>query len=186
MEVARLIVLPVIFALFVLCLQIIIKKVKLRKLHLPIGSTGWPIVGETLDFLRANVEGKQLSFIQERMKKYDSRVFKTSLLGENIAVFCGPAGNKFLFSNENKYVQIWWPGSVKKLLRLSLVNKVGDEAKITRRLLMSFLNPETIRNYLPKMDRIAQQHINSHWKGKKCVKLSVRLMFHKFTKDIFE
>lgn len=93
------------------------------------------------------------------MKKYDSRVFKTSLFGENIVVFCGTAGNKFLFSNENKNVQVWWPSSVKKLLRFSLVNKVGDEAKITIRLLMIFLNPETLRNYLPKIDRIAQHHI---------------------------
>ncbi|KAI5384733.1 hypothetical protein KIW84_071658 [Lathyrus oleraceus] len=169
MEMIKFIVLPTVLALFVLFLHFIIRIIKLRKLNLPKGTLGLPIIGETLEFFKANLEGKQIRFIQERMKKYDSRVFKTSLFGENIAVFCGTAGNKFLFSNENKNVQVWWPSSVKKLLRLSLVNKVGDEAKITRRLLMSFLNPETLRNYLPKMDRIAQHHINTHWKGKEQV-----------------
>jgi cytochrome P450 len=164
MEVIKLIFFP----LFVLFLHFITRIIKLRKLNLPKGTLGWPIIGETYEFFfKANIEGKRIRFIQEKMKKYDSNVFKTSLFGENIAVFCGPTGNKFLFSNENKNVQVWWPSTVKNLLRLSIVNKVGDEAKITRRLLMSFLNPETLRNYLPKMDKVAQHHINTHWKGKK-------------------
>ncbi|WJX53338.1 beta-amyrin 28-monooxygenase [Trifolium repens] len=155
------------FPLFVLFLHFITRIIKLRKLNLPKGTLGWPIIGETYEFFfKANTEAKRIRFIQEKMKKYDSKVFKTSLFGENIAVFCGPTGNKFLFSNENKNVQVWWPSTVKNLLRLSIVNKVGDEAKITRRLLMSFLNPETLRNYLPKMDKVAQHHINTHWKGK--------------------
>ncbi|XP_061363489.1 beta-amyrin 28-monooxygenase-like [Gastrolobium bilobum] len=172
MEVAKLVVLPAVLALFVLCLHFIAKTVKLRKhqvLHLPLGSFGWPIVGETFEFLRSGREGNIFRFIQERMNKYDSRVFKTSMLGDPMAVFCGPAGNKFLFSNENKNVQVWWPSSIRKLLRLSLVMKVGDEAKMTKKLLMGFLNPEALRNWLPKMDSIAQRHISTHWEGKEQV-----------------
>lgn len=165
MEMINLIVLPTILAILVFCFHFITRIVKLKKLNLPLGSLGWPIIGETFEFVKASVEGKQIRFIEERMKKYDKRVFKTSMFGEHIAVFCGPLGNKFLFSNENKNVQVWWPSSVKRLLRLSIVNKVGDEAKVTRKLLMSFLNPETLRNYLPKMDSIARHHINTHWKG---------------------
>ncbi|OIW00549.1 hypothetical protein TanjilG_24279 [Lupinus angustifolius] len=164
MEVTNFLVL----AIFVLCLHFITKTIKLRRhqnLNLPVGSLGWPIVGETFVFLRAMFDGNIVRFIKERMDKYDSRVFKTSLLGEPMVVFCGPSGNKFLFSNENKNVQVGWPTTVRKLLRSSLVNKVGDEAKITRRLLMSFLNPEALRNYLPKMDTIAQHHIDTHWQG---------------------
>lgn len=169
MEVANLIVLPAVLALFVFFITKIVKLRKHQNLHnLPLGNLGWPVVGETFEFVRASLEGKPIRFIQERTDKYDQRVFKTSMFGEAIAVFCGPAGNKFLFSNENKNVQVWWPGSVKKLLRSSLVTKVGDEAKAAKRLLMSFLNPETLRKYLPKMDSIAQHHINTHWKGKKC------------------
>ncbi|XP_020215132.1 beta-amyrin 28-monooxygenase isoform X2 [Cajanus cajan] len=171
MEVTNLVVLPAVLAFCLLCLHFI-NKIRLRKHpnpHLPPGRFGWPIVGETFEFMRSCLEGNSSRFIQERMEKYDSRVFKTLLFGNPMAVFCGPAGNKFLFSNENKNVQVWWPSSVKKLLRLSLVNKVGDEAKVVRKLLMSFLNAETLRNYLPKMDTIAQRHIDTYWKGKEQV-----------------
>ncbi|KAG5041071.1 hypothetical protein GLYMA_05G166900v4 [Glycine max] len=172
MEVTNLVVLPAVSAFFVLCLYFIIKVFRLGKhpnLNLPPGRLGWPVVGETLEFLRTMNEGNVLRFIQERKEKYDSRVFKTSMFGDPVVLFCGPAGNKFLFSNENKNVQVWWPSSVRRLLRLSLVNKVGDEAKMVRRLLMSFLNAETLRNYLPKMDSIAQRHIDTYWEGKEQV-----------------
>lgn len=168
MEVTNIVVLPAVLAFFVLCLHFITRMVRLRNLNLPPGRLGWPIVGETFEFIHAMLENNVLRFLQERVEKYDSRVFKTSIFGDPIVVFSGPAGNKFLFSNENKNVQVWWPSSVRKLLSLSLVNKVGEEAKMVRKLLMNFLNAETLKNLLPKMDRIAQHHIDTYWKGKTC------------------
>lgn len=170
MEEAKLLIFPAVLALFVfISLHFITKTVKARKhrnLKLPPGSFGWPIVGETLEFVKCGSEEKPERFIRERMQKYDSRVFKTSMLGELAAVFCGAAGNKFLFSNENKNVRLWWPSSVRKLLPSSLLTKFGDEAKSMKRLLITFLGPEALKNYLPKMDAIAQSHINTHWQGK--------------------
>ncbi|KAL1364891.1 hypothetical protein HN51_013036 [Arachis hypogaea] len=165
MELAKLLAMPALLALLLLYLHFMRRKIR----NGPPGSSGWPIVGETFKFISAAREGTLVRFIQERMERYDSRVFKTSFLGDPMAVFCGTAGNKFLFSNENKNVQVWWPSSIKKLLRSSLVNKVGDEAKMTRRLLLTFLNPEILRNFVPKMDTIAQIHINTHWQGKEQV-----------------
>lgn len=171
MEVTQLLTLPAVLTLLVLVLSLpcITKFVKTRKHpnlnNLPPGSLGWPVIGETLEFLRWGYEGKPEVFIRERMEKYDSRAFKTSMLGEPMVVFCGAAGNKFLFSNENKDVQVWWPSSVRKLLRSSLVTKVGCEAKTTRKLFMTFLNPEALRNYLAKMDSVACSHITTYWQG---------------------
>jgi len=178
MEVSNLVVLPAVLAFSVLCLHFMRRMVRLRNLNLPPGRLGWPVVGETFEFMHAMVEGNVLRFLQERVEKYDSRVFKTSMFGNPVVVFCGPAGNKFLFSNENKNVQVWWPSSVRKLLRLSLVTKVGDEAKMVRKLLMNFLNAETLRNYLPKMDRIAQHHIDTYWKGNIIPQLFVCLVIY--------
>lgn len=47
------------------------------------------------------------SVVEERNEKHDSRVFKTCMRGENMMVFWDTAGNKFLFSNENKLVGRW-------------------------------------------------------------------------------
>ncbi|KAL1326989.1 hypothetical protein HN51_037097 [Arachis hypogaea] len=172
MEVAKFLGLPALLFLLVLCFHLIRKFAKLGKkpnLHLPPGSLGWPMVGETFEFMREAKKGNMSRFTLERMEKYDSRVFKTSFLGDPMAVFCGMAGNKFLFSNENKQVQLWWPSSIRKLLRTSLVTKIGEDAKLTRKLLLSFLSGEALRNFVPKMDSIARSHLNTHWKGKEQV-----------------
>jgi cytochrome P450 family 26 subfamily A len=99
------------------------------------------------------------------MKKYNPQVFKTSLFGETVAVFCGPAGNKFLFQNENKLVNLWWPTSVKKLMKSSLSNVVGDDAKRMRKMLLTSLDRDALKRYIDRMDLVAQNHIRTHWEG---------------------
>ncbi|CAA2933723.1 beta-amyrin 28-oxidase-like [Olea europaea subsp. europaea] len=144
-----------------------------KPLNLPPGSYGWPILGETLEFLGAGVDGIPEKYIKERMEKYQSpEVFKTSLMGEPVAVLCSPAGNKFLFSNENKLVTIWWPNSVRKLLGPCLATTSGDEGKQMRKMLSCFITPDAFtRLYIKTMDVVAQQHINTHWLGKEELKV---------------
>ncbi|RYR18781.1 hypothetical protein Ahy_B03g063396 isoform B [Arachis hypogaea] len=164
MEVVKFLAFPAAELLF-LCLHFITKIVKLRKhpnLHVPPGSLGWPVVGETFSYLRAKGRNT-VRFVTERMGKYDSRVFKTSFLGDPMAVLCGLAGNKFLFAMRTKMSKDGFHP------RSSVVNKVGEDAKMARKLLLSFLSAEALRNFVPKMDTIAQLHINTHWQGKKNV-----------------
>ncbi|MCL7025291.1 hypothetical protein MKW94_023807 [Papaver nudicaule] len=82
----------------------------------PPGTTGWPI---SLEFIRASLNGAPEKFFNDRVHKYSSDVFKTSLLGVPITVLSGAAGNKFLFSNEYKLVKIWWPLSIRKIIPTS-------------------------------------------------------------------
>ncbi|KAL3585650.1 hypothetical protein D5086_012517 [Populus alba] len=72
--------------------------------NLPPDNTGLSLIGESLEFLTTGQKGQPEKFILDRMAKFSSKVFKTSLFCEPTAVFCGAAGNKFLFSNENKLV----------------------------------------------------------------------------------
>ncbi|KAL8262735.1 hypothetical protein R6Q59_024084 [Mikania micrantha] len=90
----------------------------------------WPFLGETLALLRANWDGVPERFVRERIDKYGSPlVFKTSLLGDRMAVLCGPAGNKFLFGNENKLVAVWWPSPVRKLFAAAIRTKLATIIK---------------------------------------------------------
>ncbi|KAL9139860.1 hypothetical protein ABFS82_O002500 [Erythranthe guttata] len=143
-----------------------------KSLNLPPGSYGWPILGETLEFLRAGLDGTPEKFVKERSDKYKSQVFKTLLMGENMAVFCGSSGNKFLFSNENKLVTVWWPSSVRQLLGPCLATSGGDEGKQMRKMVSYFLGPDAFtRLYIKTMDLVSQQHIKNHWQGKEEVKV---------------
>ncbi|KAL2553858.1 Cytochrome [Forsythia ovata] len=132
----------------------------------PPGKTGWPVVGETLEFLTTGWKGHPEKFIFDRMTKYSSKVFRTHLLGEKAAVLCGAAGNKFLFSNENKLVQAWWPASFDKVFPSSNQTSSKEEAIKMRKMLPNFLKPEALQRYIGIMDHIAQRHFTDDWENK--------------------
>lgn len=148
--------------------------------NLPPGSFGWPIMGETVEFLF----GKPDKFVFDRMKKYSPDIFKTRILGEDTAVICGPNGHKFLFSNEQKLFTAFRPHSMQKLFRSYKAAAgappqpatVEDRAKAARdeeaKVIRSpgFLKPEALVRYLGKMDSMTQQLIQIHWGGKDLVK----------------
>ncbi|XP_055810668.1 beta-amyrin 28-monooxygenase [Solanum dulcamara] len=132
---------------------------------IPPGKTGWPVFGESLEFLSTGWKGHPEKFIFDRMAKYSSIVFKTHLLGEKAAVFCGASGNKFLFSNENKLVQAWWPNSVNKVFPSSTQTSSKEEAIKMRKMLPNFFKPEALQRYVGIMDHIAQRHFASGWEN---------------------
>ncbi|XP_050218206.1 beta-amyrin 28-monooxygenase-like [Mercurialis annua] len=134
--------------------------------NLPPGNTGWPVIGESLEFLSTGRQGHPEKFLFDRMKRYSSKVFKTSLLCEPAAVICGAAGHKFIFSNENKLVTSWWPNSVNKIFPSSLQTSSQEESKRMRKLLPQFLKPEALQRYIGIMDNIAQRHFAFYWDNK--------------------
>ncbi|KAK6163800.1 hypothetical protein DH2020_000664 [Rehmannia glutinosa] len=142
------------------------------KLNLPPGRHGWPIIGETLEFLNARFEGNPQRFVKERVEKYKSEVFKTSVMGQCVAVLYGPAGNKFLFSNENKLVTVWWPTSVQKILGTCISTTGGVQGMQMRKMVSYFVTPHAFTKlYINKMDIVARQHVNTHWQGKEEIKV---------------
>ncbi|KAJ6433220.1 hypothetical protein OIU84_017013 [Salix udensis] len=135
----------------------------------PPGTRGLPYVGESFEFLANGWKGHPEKFIFDRIAKYSSQVFKTNLLGEPAAVLCGAAGNKFLFSNENKLVEKWWPDSVNKIFPSSLQTSSKEEAKKMRKLLPLFMKPEALQRYIGIMDTVAQRQFASGWENKEQV-----------------
>ncbi|KAJ4851190.1 hypothetical protein Tsubulata_000518 [Turnera subulata] len=139
---------------------------------LPPGSLGWPIVGESIEFLFDTPE----KFVFNRMSKYSAHIFKTRILGEETAVICGPNGHKFLFSNEDRYFTAFRPHSMQKLFR-SYQAAAAAPVQISReaesKVLRSpgFLKPEALVRYLGTMDSITQQLLQSYWEGKVVVKV---------------
>ncbi|KAK6916911.1 Cytochrome P450 [Dillenia turbinata] len=136
--------------------------------NLPPGSFGWPVIGESLEFLF----GKPENFVGKRMKKYSKDIFKTKILGEKTAVICGPNGHKFLFSNEQNYFTAFRPHPMQRLFRSYRSSKapptqIPREAETKVFKSPGFLKPEALVRYLEKMSLTTQAQLESHWGGHK-------------------
>ncbi|KAK3005044.1 hypothetical protein RJ639_015941 [Escallonia herrerae] len=148
----------------------------------PPGNTGWPFIGESIEFVASGRNGTPDKFVKERMYKFSPEVFKTSIAGETVAVFCGASGNKFLFSNENKLVSSWWPPTIDKIItaKNSKIN-VNLQMRKLRRILPEFLKPEALQKYVPIMDRMAIQHLERDWSGASNNQVKAFTLAKKFT-----
>ncbi|KAF9663440.1 hypothetical protein SADUNF_Sadunf17G0050300 [Salix dunnii] len=155
-----------------LVLTLFFHRRKLSGFRLPPGNKGWPIIGETLEFAMNHRRGFPEKFVMDRMCKYSSDVFKTSLFGEKIAVFCGAPGNKFLFTRHNKYVTSWWPPSMAKVWYFpdNQENTVEVTNKM-RSVLPEFLKPDALRDYIPVMDSMAKEQLETDWSPHKQVRV---------------
>ncbi|PKI76230.1 hypothetical protein CRG98_003341 [Punica granatum] len=97
--------------------------------------------------------GHPWKFIRDRTLWYSTDVFRSSLLGENMAVFCGPAGNKFIFSSENYITYLSWTPWLREHLEVdwALYDEVRAFLLLKRytfalacRLFMSIQGPEQV------------------------------------------
>ncbi|XP_051150715.1 beta-amyrin 28-monooxygenase-like isoform X1 [Andrographis paniculata] len=140
---------------------------------LPPGKTGWPIIGESLEFLSAGWKGHPEKFIFDRITKYSSLVFKTHLFREKTIVFCGPAGNKLLFTSEKKLVQVWFPSSFNKIFPSSSNQTTPNELALNvRTMLPNFLKLDALQRYVSVMDNVTRRHFEDRWeKNEKVVVL---------------
>ncbi|KAL3513872.1 hypothetical protein ACH5RR_026589 [Cinchona calisaya] len=133
-----------------------------EKQRVPPGRTGWPILGETLEFFSKLRQGALEEFVTDRMHKYSSKVFKTSLIGHSMAILCDAEGNKFLFANENKFVKHWWPSTIDKIFPKSDNRPNTEHTKSLRKLVAFILKGDVLREYVGTMDAIMKQHLHMY------------------------
>ncbi|PRQ58081.1 putative cytochrome P450 [Rosa chinensis] len=134
--------------------------------NLPPGNVGYPVIGETYEFVSSGQKGHPEKFILDRVNKHSSQVFKTSLIGERTAFFCGTACNKFLFSNENKLVKVWFPSCVDKIFPSS-TGSAAEEATKMRRMLPNFVKLDALQRYFGIIDQCTQSHFADSWENQK-------------------
>ncbi|KAH9611882.1 hypothetical protein KSS87_003721 [Heliosperma pusillum] len=137
-----------------------------KKLPNAPGTTGWPVIGETLGFI-----SNPKKFVLDKMAKHSSEVFITSLAGEKMAVFCGPMANKRVFSNEGKVFNLWAPASTAAVINQPSLNSETHPQKPSNEVYIKFLRAGSIQRYVPVVDEIVQQHLNTHWDSRDEVKV---------------
>ncbi|KAK0592551.1 hypothetical protein LWI29_021133 [Acer saccharum] len=138
---------------------------------LPPGSFGFPLLGESLSFMRAQKQDRTDEWMQTRIDKYGP-VFKTSLAGSKIVVLTGQAGNRFVFSGDDNGISYNQPGNVAKILgKYSVLEISGPKHKLIRGAISKFLKPESIQRYVEEMDSLVQKQLFKELAGKDSVKI---------------
>ncbi|PNY05276.1 3-epi-6-deoxocathasterone 23-monooxygenase-like protein [Trifolium pratense] len=98
----------------------IVKKesnIKVRKgIKIPKGNAGWPLVGETLEFIASGYSSHPVTFFENRKSIYGN-VFKSNILGSNIIVSTDSEVNKITFTILIKVLMSVGPGEDLELLR---------------------------------------------------------------------
>ncbi|OMO63692.1 Cytochrome P450, partial [Corchorus capsularis] len=126
---------------------------------LPPGSLGFPLIGESISFIKAHKHNKTVDWIQDHVNKYGP-VFKSSLMGSNAVLLIGQAGNRFIFSGKDNGIASNQVGTAAGILgKHSIFELPGPRHKIVRGAIMSFLKPEAIQRIVSAMDSLVQQEL---------------------------
>ncbi|XP_016479823.1 cytochrome P450 724B1 [Nicotiana tabacum] len=137
--------------------------------HVPKGTFGWPLLGETLSFLKPHPSNSIGNFLQEHCSRY-GKVFKSHLFFSPTVVSCDQDLNYFILQNEDKLFQCSYPKPIHGILgKVSLLVAVGDTHKRLRNVSLSLIS--TIKSkpeFFNDVEKSAIQILQS-WKNKKQV-----------------
>ncbi|XP_041017061.1 3-epi-6-deoxocathasterone 23-monooxygenase CYP90D1 [Juglans microcarpa x Juglans regia] len=99
------------------------KRFRLRSLHrstLPLGSLGWPLIGETIEFVSCAYSDRPESFMDKRRRIY-GKVFKSHIFGSPTIVSTDAEVNKFVLQSDAKAFVPSYPKSLTELMGKSSI-----------------------------------------------------------------
>ncbi|AQK84719.1 cytochrome P450 90D2 isoform X2 [Zea mays] len=92
--------------------------------RLPAGSLGWPLLGETLAFIRAAYSPRPESFVEKRRVLY-GKVFKSHLWGSPAVVSSDPEVSRAVLQADASAFVPWYPRSLMELMGQSSILVLG-------------------------------------------------------------
>ncbi|XP_044468876.1 cytochrome P450 85A-like [Mangifera indica] len=133
-------------------------ELRYRKKGLPPGTMGWPIFGETTEFLKQGP-----NFMKNQRARYGT-VFKSHILGCPTIVSMDPELNKYILMNESKGLVPGYPQSMLDILgKCNIAAVTGSSHKYMRGALLALISPTMIKDQLlPKIDAFMRSHLG-HW-----------------------
>ncbi|GFQ00950.1 cytochrome p450 87a3 [Phtheirospermum japonicum] len=115
---------------------------------LPPGSSGIPLVGETLQLFTPTYSNDVLPFIKKRLQRHGP-LFRTNLAGRNIIVSADYEFNRFIFGQEEKLVVRWYLDSLSGLIKHGEQRPDGlTTHKYMKNLVASHFGTDSIRQKL--------------------------------------
>ncbi|XP_065858809.1 cytochrome P450 85A-like [Euphorbia lathyris] len=146
--------------IFLLCFSSALlrwNELKYRKKGLPPGTMGWPVFGETTEFLKQGP-----NFMKNQRARYGS-FFKSHILGCPTIVSMDPELNRYILVNESKGLVPGYPQSMLDILgKCNIAAVHGSTHKYMRGALLSLISPSMIREQLlPTIDHFMRAHLTN-------------------------
>ncbi|KAG5589390.1 hypothetical protein H5410_039904 [Solanum commersonii] len=136
----------------------------------PPGSTGWPLLGETIQFFAPNTSLDISPFVKDRMQRYGP-IFQTSLVGDPIIVSTDPDFNYFIFQQEGKLFQSWYPHTFAEIMGRQNVGSLhGFMYKYLKNMVLNLFGPESLRKMLPEVEKTTNNNLK-RWSKQKSVEM---------------
>nr|GMC65996.1 cytochrome P450 85A1 [Ipomoea batatas] len=153
------VVLVAVFGLCIILSTALLRWNELRfmKKGLPPGTMGWPLFGETTEFLKQGP-----TFMKNQRTRYGS-FFKSHILGCPTVVSMDPEVNRYILVNEGKGLVPGYPQSMLDILgKCNIAAVHGAAHKHMRGALLSLISPSMIRyQLLPKIDEFMRSHVGT-------------------------
>ncbi|KAE8701329.1 Cytochrome P450 85A1 [Hibiscus syriacus] len=136
-------------------------EMRYRKKGLPPGTMGWPVFGETTEFLKQGP-----NFMKNQRARYGS-FFKSHILGCPTVISMDPELNRYILMNEAKGLVPGYPLSMLDILgKCNIAAVHGSTHKQMRGALLALISPTMIRQQqLPKIDEFMRAFL-CNWDNK--------------------
>ncbi|KAJ7547721.1 hypothetical protein O6H91_08G100800 [Diphasiastrum complanatum] len=150
----------VIGAGLVLCslLWLVVARVRIPE-GAPPGSFGWPLLGETLDYLSWRCKGGSAAFFNDRRKR-------THILFSPTVVILGADAHKLLQNDGYKSLTFGHSQTLQDLFgEKSLILTEADQHKRIRKAIMGPMNWKSLKSQIPTLKELSIETLKT-WEGK--------------------
>ncbi|KAL9289337.1 3-epi-6-deoxocathasterone 23-monooxygenase CYP90C1 [Arabidopsis thaliana] len=123
---------------------------KKKKGMIPNGSLGWPVIGETLNFIACGYSSRPVTFMDKRKSLY-GKVFKTNIIGTPIIISTDAEVNKVVLQNHGNTFVPAYPKSITELLgENSILSINGPHQKRLHTLIGAFLRSPHLKDRITR------------------------------------
>ncbi|OWF55062.1 cytochrome P450 26A1-like [Mizuhopecten yessoensis] len=128
---------------------------------LPPGTLGYPIIGETIQFILKIAE-----YYHERRTKYGA-IYKTHLMGRPTIRVSQAEYMKIIVNGENTIVISQWPEATRRILgngALSMMS--GETHKLRKKFVAAAFSQTALQSYIPSFQTICRQGL-TEWRERR-------------------
>ncbi|MBK7308201.1 MAG: cytochrome P450 [Chitinophagaceae bacterium] len=120
--------------------------------HIP-GTTGLPLIGDTIRFLK-----KPQELFNKKQQQYGN-IFKYRMFGREYVCIMGASGNRFVLVEQTKHFSSkdGWV-LINELFHGGLMLQDGDEHKQHRGILQAAFKKEALQHYVEAMNPVIQEY----------------------------